>query len=390
MNSELIMIFAIFVSSMAMYEMLCRLAKLPNTNFFKRYFYLRAGKSSEALLLGGLPLAIAFLTMIISQNKNFNLAPFDFAYLLSVSLIMIYGYLDDKFELRSLVKFSAQIITSFLFSLIIANNLGVDQSSVAFILIFTVGLGVINGVNLLDGLDTMTVKISGVVLISYSFLAYTYQLDKLMMTIGGISSGLAVFYIYNRKPAKIHLGEIGGATLGLTFLYLSCELFKASINKGEGYLEATAMCLIPMTIYGVEVLVSSTRRLLKKRSPFVGDQFHIHHLLKHNKGFGIEKTTNVISLFYLINIITCGALVFLLSTSYVVASLLLSCSLTISYVLIGKKSWFNGVGTKVLLKDFFSSLKKDEIIIINSSVSDRFEIKIHKMLDDEEVEKDVA
>ena len=47
-----------------------------------------------------------------------------------------------------------------------------------------------------------------------------------------------------------------------------------------------------------------------------------------------------------------------------------------SYFFIGHKVWFEQTGTGGLVQNFLGTLKKEKILLIDSSISEKFEIKI--------------
>ena len=83
---------------------------------------------------------------------------------------------------------------------------------VPFIIFFTVA--VVNGVNLTDGLDGLA---SGVTLIISLFLGITaigFAYEGIGIFAGAITGACLGFLIYNKKPAKVFMGDTGSLALG--------------------------------------------------------------------------------------------------------------------------------------------------------------------------------
>lgn len=173
-------------------------------------------------------LVIALLFALVSGllTANFMILWFVFA------MFAIVGFLDDFLKifkqinqgLTSLQKLVAQIITGIIAYLIYVHEVGDNLLNVfgyqidlgVFFVVFLVFwlVGFSNAVNLTDGIDglaTMSVVIS---LIAYGIIAiHQNQLDVLLVILAIIGSLLA-FFLFNHKPAKIFMGDVGSLALG--------------------------------------------------------------------------------------------------------------------------------------------------------------------------------
>ena len=93
---------------------------------------------------------------------------------------------------------------------------------VFFVLFWVVGFS--NAVNLTDGIDglaSMSVVIS---LLAYSVIAFQQgQMDVLFICVSMIG-GLLGFFVYNHKPAKIFMGDVGSLALGGMLAAISIAL----------------------------------------------------------------------------------------------------------------------------------------------------------------------
>jgi len=300
--------------------------------------------------------------------------------------ITVFGYLDDRYELRSLVKLACQIIFLSIFSLVAANDLNFSNSSIAFLAIFIIGLASVNGANFLDGLDAMSVKIALGTLLVLGLFADINNYDAITFLCAAYSVPILAFYLFNKFPATIHLGETGGSALGLTMLYLGILLTRTYNTQETVSFSGLFLIAIPMMMYISEAIVTTLRRLLIRRSPFIGDQFHIHHILHLHKKLSINQTTSAISGF---NVLVMALSLSLLGvTNHAVLIVIAAISLCLSiYFSIGWNVWFGKRNTKVLLKSFFTSLKKERILLIDSSLSESFQVKVYRDQNEEENEE---
>ena len=173
-------------------------------------------------------LVIALLFAIVSSllTANFMILWFVFA------MFAVVGFLDDFLKifkqinqgLTSLQKLVAQIITGIIAYLIYVHEAGDNLLNVfgyqielgVFFVVFLVFwlVGFSNAVNLTDGIDglaTMSVVIS---LIAYAIIAIHQKQFDILLVILVIIGSLLAFFLFNHKPAKIFMGDVGSLALG--------------------------------------------------------------------------------------------------------------------------------------------------------------------------------
>jgi len=134
--------------------------------------------------------------------------------------------------------------------------------------------GVINAMNLIDGLDGLAGGVAFIG-ISSAFVVAVLRGDALMMLFGAALAGAIVgFLFYNFNPASIFMGDTGSMFLGFV-------LASAAIQTHHKSSAAVAM-LAPVVALGLPIgdtLLAMIRRLLRGRPMFQADREHIHHLL---------------------------------------------------------------------------------------------------------------
>ena len=87
----------------------------------------------------------------------------------------------------------------------------------------------INGINFLDGIDGLLIGVSLIVLASFIILfklieVNSFNLSPIIVLIGS----LCAFFIYNKYPAKVFLGDSGSLLMGWTFAIISFYFVKLS------------------------------------------------------------------------------------------------------------------------------------------------------------------
>ena len=277
-----------FAAGYISYMILCK-TKTSKIKIFKTLFYAPAGKSqNHAIQLGGLPLSIIILGSLFyfSSQKNDprffppNILILSQAWAITSLIIVLYGYLDDKIEIRARYKLTAQFLVAIPFALKAAPILMPNFPIITFFILAGLGIGLMNGSNLLDGLDTLTFKLSTASYISYLLLGIFSQSYGLILSAALCMTIMASFYSFNKEPALIHLGEIGSSFVGFSYLLLG-SLYFEKMSFVIGYRSSFAMALIPMSLPFVEILVSFFRRLVAGKSPFKGDRLHVHHIIRN-------------------------------------------------------------------------------------------------------------
>lgn len=360
---------------------------LKNQNRIKRWICVRAGKTSDALLLAGIPVVLSWcaLTWMNSQfidNQTFISSSL---YITCVLMICAYGYLDDVLELRSLVKLSIQIMTILTFSLLVSPHIAGVSSNWSMLFVFAIGLASMNGANLLDGIDTQMTKLSIVILLAYAYINHSFGAIPVRDFSFLLISPLLAYYTFNRFPSRLHLGEVGGASIGLTLIYLATLTFNQAFNVNDSVFESLIIAVFPISFLLIEVGVSTLRRLMKGKSPFVSDQFHIHHLFKNYYGMSVNQSSNVLMCYQIFTVL--GGLILILrfqKSPLIVFSAITLMSL-FNYFMLGYQAWFDRSDKGKLVQNFIGTLKREKILLIDSSISESFEIKITST--DDEVEQ---
>lgn len=257
-------------------------------------------------LLGGLAIFGAYFFVLFLNKDYFLSGDLKIAHLLGffagAVLIMIGGFLDDKYNLKSwqqiifpLLAIAAVILGGVEIAKITNPfgsyfNLGVA----AYISPLIIGLwllGMMYTTKLLDGVDGLVTGVSGIgglVIFLFTLSVRYYQPDIAFAALI-LAGACAGFLIFNWHPAKIFLGEGGSLLLGYILGVL------AIISGGK-----IAIALLVMGIPILDVAWTIIRRLMAGKNPFkFADQKHLHHRLLA-LGIGQRRTVLVFYAFSLI------------------------------------------------------------------------------------------
>lgn len=266
--------------------------------------------------LGGVAIFAGF---VISSMIFVDIAHItNIQYILAGAIIIFFlGLKDDIIGLSPLKKFIGEIIAAFIiidFGHIHITNLhglfgiyNIDQFGGDFLTMIII-LGIINAMNLIDGIDGLA---SGVgILASLTFGAWFYLVGDRELTILAVAlvGGLLAFFRFNFFPGpnKIFMGDIGSLLLGyiLAIFAIMFNERALTIAMGNPYFIQSAPAvsigiLIVPVFDTVRVMVV---RMIKGKSPFKADKRHVHHYLfeltgSHRKSTAIILFVNLIFIF---------------------------------------------------------------------------------------------
>ncbi|MFH1188162.1 MAG: MraY family glycosyltransferase [bacterium] len=234
-------------------------------------------------LLGGLAIFGSFFIIVFLNFKNIISQTvsekFAVAMLAGAIILMIGGYLDDKYNLSPSQSIIAPILAALV---VVISGLKIDYITNPFGGFFKIGLifgaaitflwilGMMYTTKILDGLDGLVAGITtiGAIIIFFaSFQKYFVQPEAAVLAL--ILAGACVgFLFWNFHPAKIFLGEGGSLLCG--FL-LACM---AILSKGK-----IATTLLIMGIPILDLVWVILRRWKEGKAINVADRKHLHHRL---------------------------------------------------------------------------------------------------------------
>lgn len=196
-------------------------------------------------------------------------------------ILLIFGALDDSYEMGHYVKFVGQFLA--VIPLVVFGDFYVSQ--VPFIGIplgpalgmpFTVVamIGVINALNHSDGLDGLA---SGEALLSLAaiiYLAFLAQSNVAIILTLAVIGGLLGFLRYNSHPATVFMGDSGSQFLGFTLGFLVIwitQWIDTSLSP------SVALLLLGLPV--ADILVVLKKRAASGSNLFRASRNHIHHRL---------------------------------------------------------------------------------------------------------------
>lgn len=255
----------------------------PNTSFRKIH-------SGAVPRVGGIALVLAFYLpllglFLVGSNtgalftSNTSMAA---GLLLGGIPIVLIGLYDDIIGAGAVEKFAIQIAVAIgLYGL----GFRIDAVSLPYNIVLELGMlslpltilwmvGLINALNLIDGLDGLAAGIAVFAAATIFAVAFANGNLLMMLFMAALAGALIGFLVFNFNPATIFMGDTGSLFLGYIIAVTSLQ----TSTKGA----ATVALLTPVLALGLPILdtvLAFSRRLLRGQHPFQGDREHIHHKL---------------------------------------------------------------------------------------------------------------
>jgi UDP-GlcNAc:undecaprenyl-phosphate/decaprenyl-phosphate GlcNAc-1-phosphate transferase len=192
------------------------------------------------------------------------------------------GLYDDLHGANARVKFVVQFAVAGVlvwagFRIdVIANPFGQELSLGVFSVPLTLFwiVGIVNAMNLIDGLDGLAGGVAFFAVATNFVLAFVRGDVLLCLAMAALGGALLGFLLFNFNPASIFMGDTGSMFLGFALAVVS---LKTSTKSGT-----TVALLVPIIALGLPIMdtfLAIARRAATGRPLFRADKEHIHHRL---------------------------------------------------------------------------------------------------------------
>ena len=236
------------------------------------------------------------------------------AYIVVLLLMLGVGLIDDLCDLKPRTKFAVQIFAVLL--LYFVCDLRIDNLHgfldvygipmlVSLPLTLVACVGLINALNLIDGIDGLSSGFGIVASVSLAIWTCVQSNCANLLMACALIGALIPFFVYNvfGRRNKMFLGDAGSHLLGAIFCIMALNVIDSS--SSDPVVEATiipfAFAVLSHPI--MDTLRVMTMRILKGSSPFKADKTHLHHALV-GRGLTHLAATLVIILLYLLVVLS--------------------------------------------------------------------------------------
>lgn len=291
--------------------------------------------------IGGLAI---FASVLIAFSLWCNYAHFDSTRFIIAAVVMLFfvGLKDDIIGVtpykKLVVQLTAALVVTVLGNIRISSFYGLagigELSYVISILVSIFAIIVItNAFNLIDGIDGLAAGLGIITSLTFGTYFYLMGFEGMACLTFSLAGALAGILRFNFYPSQLFMGDCGSLVVGflsaiyaIRFIEISetipVHLFgisSAPANPFENFLynntspedfaisSAPAFAIAVLIIPLFDTLRVFVVRVWKRKSPFLGDQNHIHYILM-NLGLGHAKVALTL---YLVNIFFVLVAVFL-------------------------------------------------------------------------------
>jgi UDP-GlcNAc:undecaprenyl-phosphate/decaprenyl-phosphate GlcNAc-1-phosphate transferase len=246
-------------------------------------------------LVGGISLWVAITTL---QVMHPDWLPHQQVFWFCVSLLLVVGSLDDRFNLPVLPRVIAQAVAA---ALMLRAGLGlwtlgeivpgyvVTLGGLCWLITLIAMWASINAFNMIDGIDGLLGMVSCVTFGALGWLFYVHGNDGawkwcLALVFALLPYLAANLGLFGGIKRKVFMGDAGSTVIGFAVIWF---LIVATQSEDAIIDPATALWLIALPLG--DLCAVSLRRLRSGTSPFRPDRGHIHHIIM-KCGFGPRQT----------------------------------------------------------------------------------------------------
>lgn len=271
----------------------------------------RSSHSSLATRSGGIAV---FLTLFLIATYYYisGNTIFDYSIVIPLAILVIVGLYDDIYSVDFKLKFLFQIIAA---KIIIDNGLIIDNIHgvigiyelnriVAQLLTIFIIVAIINAINFIDGVDGLAISIVATFIILFEFFALKpspfFNLSVII-----VSALLPLYYFNFRKSKKVFLGDAGSLFLGgIVSIYVVYILNNEYLIKPTYDIHKILFVLSILIYPIIDIVRIFCVRIYNKKSPFIPDKNHIHHII-------LDKVKNHITTVLILVIMSLGVTILL-------------------------------------------------------------------------------
>lgn len=225
------------------------------------------------------------------------------------ALMVLIGALDDKYHIDWKTRIAIQALSAL--SLIYISGVRAEHVgplfgfgdielgwlSVPFTVFVTLGL--INAMNMFDGIDGLVGVVCSAVTVMFICAALYSGAYDVALGLFWVLGAMAGFLWFNlrrpgQKTARVFLGDAGSGFIGFLLAFI---IFRLTQNEAHPISPILGPFLLAPPI--IDCLVLIVHRLRRGKSPFAAGRDHAHHLML-DAGFSVNQTV------FFILLITCA------------------------------------------------------------------------------------
>ena len=294
-----------YVAVVTVTAFVCALVLVPIASALAKRVGLVDKPNGRKRHVGDVPLAggIAVLVGLWLALPFLPKSTATWAIVLLSAPLFILGAVDDRFDLSARLRILAQLgigmLLVFAFGVTIGQLDSVSSAAplvlgpvaaILFTLMCT--CGVLNAINMADGIDGLLGSVASISLAAIAFLCMESNAipeATISLLVMGLLGGYLSFNLGLFGPGRrVFLGDSGSMLVGLVLLVLLVEL---SQKDTPVITPTSAGWLLGLPL--LDTVTVMMRRIIQGRSPFAAGRDHFHHVLQ-DLGLSRKLTLNVL------------------------------------------------------------------------------------------------
>lgn len=247
-----------------------------------------------------------YLPMVGMDDLSSNFWTNLLSFLLGFGILYTIGLQDDLFGLGYRKKFFGQVIVAII---LVSNGLYVNNlcglagcymipNWLGMIITCIIIIAVINAFNLFDGIDGLCAGLTfGIVVMLQIWFIYQQATMYAIITaavLGVITAYL--FFNFSKGRYKIFMGDTGSMSFGYIVIYMLLIIYSHNqryyVSSGETEITALGFIFFPLFDMSRVFFV----RIMKRKSPFLPDNNHLHHKVLAVNGSHTRTTLIILAL----------------------------------------------------------------------------------------------
>lgn len=242
-------------------------------------------------VLGGLSVFIGIIVAFVVCQIFFGTSGL-FSLMGLMTIMLCVGTADDILSLSPTVRFVIEVAIMLVY--IFASGASINDfhglwgietlaPCVAVPLTVVAGVGIINAINMIDGVDGLMSGYGIVIMCVFGSFFYGVGDMNMALTAFITSGALLPFFLHNvfGRKSKMFLGDGGSLMIGTMFAVFVVTILRAGSPSSHNV--PAGFGLVPFTLAVLSVPVFDCLRVMAvrirdKRSPFSPDKTHLHHM----------------------------------------------------------------------------------------------------------------
>lgn len=210
------------------------------------------------------------------------------AYMCCITLLLIVGVLDDRFDLPVVPRMILQVgvavimICQGLYLSSLGNVLfgyPLVMGTAGYLVTIFAVIGAINAYNMVDGIDGLLGMLASITFCFLSIIFFMGDREDLAMWCLALVVACLPYILLNLgipwgRKFKVFMGDAGSMLIGFTVIWL---LIIASQGQDAVMRPVTALWIIALPL--MDMMRVMIDRIQKGNSPFKPDREHLHHIL---------------------------------------------------------------------------------------------------------------